>query len=351
MRILQLNFEDGWRGGERQTLLCLKQCVAAGHDAVLLARRGAQLAERASAEGIAVVEVGSLAGVMSFLLRRGRSFDVLHAQTANMMTWLAVLKPWLGKRIVFTRRTAFAVTHRQMRTSWKWRKADAFVAISQMAAQEPRRLGIEPMIIPSAIEARPVDEAHVEAVAHEFGLRGQRVLATAASLTRDKDPCTLVRAVHALRQRRDDFIFLHFGAGGDAEAVARALVAELQLDDVYKFAGFRAGMEDLYRLMDVFVSAPREEALGTSVLDALLYSVPVVSTNAGGLKESLAQGRGLLCDVGDYEALAAGMQRVLSEPALRAGMVERALDYVRREHDAGVMGRRYLKVYEEVVSG
>src|SRR3546814_7493264 len=55
----------------------------------------------------------------------------------------------------------------------------------------------------------------------------RRVLATAAALTSEKDPCTLVRAVHRLRQKRDDFVFLHLGAGGDAEAPARALVQEL----------------------------------------------------------------------------------------------------------------------------
>src|SRR5690606_36657582 len=121
---------------------------------------------------------------------------------------------------------------------------------------------------------------------------------TAAALTAEKDPCTLIRAVHVLRQSRDDFVFLHLGAGGDVEAEARALVKELGLTDHYIFAGFQNGIDDLYRLMDVFVLSSRHEALGTSVLDAFLYPVPVVATDARGLKESLADGRGLLCPVG-----------------------------------------------------
>src|SRR3546814_18200332 len=65
----------------------------------------------------------------------------------------------------------------------------------------------------------------------------------------------------------DLFVLLHLGAGGDAEAPARALVQELGLQGHYLFAGFQAGIEDLYRLMDVFVLSSRHEALGTSVLE------------------------------------------------------------------------------------
>src|SRR3546814_12793591 len=83
--------------------------------------------------------------------------------------------------------------------------------------------------------------------------------------------------------------------------------------------------------MDVFVLSSRHEALGTSVLDAFLYSVPVVATDAGGLKELLAQGRGLLCPVGDHDALADAIDRVLTDRGLRADMVEQARSYVTRE--------------------
>src|SRR5690606_28458541 len=134
MNILQLNFERGWRGGERQTLLSMEQFRAAGHDVALLARRGGELARRAREAGFDVHEHGNVLGVAVFLLRKARHYDILHAQTANMLTWLALLKPYLSAPVVFTRRTAFPVpVKREARTAWKWRKVDAMVAISQAA--------------------------------------------------------------------------------------------------------------------------------------------------------------------------------------------------------------------------
>src|SRR3546814_10999932 len=77
---------------------------------------------------------------------------------------------------------------------------------------------------------------------------------------------------------------------------------------------------------DLFVLTSTSEALGSSVLDAFLYSVPVVSTNAGGLAEVLADGRGLLCEVGDHLAIAQAMARVLEIG--RASCRERVCQYV-----------------------
>ena len=139
--------------------------------------------------------------------------------------------------------------------------------------------------------------------------------------------------------------------GGGQEQAAKDEARKLGIEDVYRFAGFRKGVEDFYSVLDVFVMSSEEEALGSSVLDAFLQRVPVVSTDAGGLKESLADGRGVLCAVGDHQALAAGMARCLDDAAFRQEVTERAYAYVRDEHDVQKMGNRYLAQFERVLEG
>ena len=89
MRILQLNFERGWRGGERQTLLSLLHMQQAGHQVSLLARRDEELAKRAKEQGLSVVECASVGAALRYLLLHGRGFDIVHSQTASCMSWLA----------------------------------------------------------------------------------------------------------------------------------------------------------------------------------------------------------------------------------------------------------------------
>lgn len=350
MRILELNFERGWRGGERQTMYCMRQFRLAGHDVSLMARRGGKIAETARAEGFEVIERDGPASQAAYLMTAGGAYDIIHAQTANTITWAALTR-WRHRRpVVFSRRTDFHVRH-DVRTRFKWRRIDWFVAISESAAAEPRRLGLEPAIIRSAIEPVVVDEVRVARFLDEFGLRGKRLIGTSAALIDDKDPLTMVRAVHHLAKQRDDFVFVHLGGPGEAELTARNLARELGLEKTYLFAGFQADVESLYSVLDVFAMSSVEEALGSSVLDAFLQRVPVVSTDAGGLKESLADGRGVLCRAGDHEALAAGMRRMLDDAPFREQAVERAYDYVRREHDVTEMGRRYLEGFGRLLGG
>ena len=98
MKILQLNFEKGWRGGERQTLYCMRAFRKAGHEVELMCRRG-RPAGRARAPGrIHRPRMPQRAGAAAFPAGAGR-YDIIHAQTANTVTW-AVLTKWLHRRPV-----------------------------------------------------------------------------------------------------------------------------------------------------------------------------------------------------------------------------------------------------------
>ncbi|GAA5090867.1 glycosyltransferase family 4 protein [Paenalcaligenes hermetiae] len=356
MHILFINLERGWRGGERQTLLTAVGLKEKGWSPTVLVRKDAELARRLKQAGTPVVERRSSFGAFLYLLFHCRQFDVYHAQTSAGLTWLASLRRFIKGKIVFTRRTAFPIVNenqsvttcnvkRLQRLRWKWHQPDAFVAISQAAAADPIALGVEPYRIPSAIEYVPADTDHIIAVTDKHNLGGRYVLGTVAALSHEKDPCTTIRAIHLLWQKRRDFVFLHFGADGDASVEAKALVKELGLEDVYLFMGFEARITDIYRLFHVFVLTSRYEALGSSVLDAFLYAAPVVATRTGGLAELVTEGRGLACEVGDAQAIAEACDRILEDEPLRREMVLTALKWVQQHHSVEQMVEAYMQLY------
>ena len=348
MRILHLNLEKGWRGGERQTLLTLRGLRAGGHDVALAARTGSPLAERAAAEGIRVLGCRGPAGLARILLTAGWRHDILHAQTAQAMSLLAALRPLLRATVVFTRRTAFDAPGASGRHRWKWSRADALVAISEAAAAAPRSLGLPVTIIPSAVEADPADPAGTQALQARFGLAGRRVLVTAAALSPEKDPLTLIEAVSILRQDHPDVVCLHCGADGAVADPVRARIAERGLQDHYRLAGFQPHVADALALADVYVSSSRFEALGTSVLDACLAGLPVVATDVGGHREILAPDRGLLVPAGDAAGLARQMAWVLDHPQAARAMADRAQSMTARTYAVPAMVERYERLYRSL---
>ena len=348
MRILHLNLEKGWRGGERQTLLTLRGLRAGGHEVALAARAGSPLAGRAAAEGIRVLGCGGPPGLARILLMAGWRYDVIHAQTAQAMSLLAALRPVLRAALVFTRRTAFDAPGAAGRHRWKWARADALVAISSAAAAAPRALGLPVTIIPSAVESDPPDPAGVRDLQTRFGLAGRRVLVTAAALSPEKDPLTLIEALAILRQDHPEVLCLHCGAEGAAADAARARVAELGLADHYRLAGFLPRVTDALALAEAYVSSSRFEALGTSVLDACLAGLPVVATDVGGHREILAPDRGLLTPAGDAAALAQQLAWVLDHPQEARAMGARARTLVAREYAVPTMVARYENLYRSL---
>ncbi|CAM5187123.1 Glycosyltransferase involved in cell wall biosynthesis OS=Castellaniella defragrans OX=75697 GN=HNR28_000187 PE=4 SV=1 [Castellaniella defragrans] len=349
MRILQINLERGWRGGERQTLLTLQGLRAHGHAAELLARAGDALAQRAASAGIPVHECAGTPGLWGFLARHGRRYDVWHAQTAQAMSAAAFWRPFLGVPLVFTRRTAFT-GHGGAGRRWKWSRADALVAISRAAARAPSALGLEVGVIPSAVEPMAPDADRVVALRRDFSLAGRRVLVTAAALSPEKDPQTLIEAVAQVRQQVPDVLCLHCGADGAAAADARARVQSLGLHNHYRFAGFQPHVADALATAELYVSSSRVEALGTSVLDACLAGLPVVATDVGGHGEILSPDRGLLAAAGDAPALARRIIWVLTHPEAAQAMAQRARAYVEQEFSVPVMVDAYERLYRALTS-
>lgn len=352
MRIVYLNYEKGWRGGERQTLLMAHGMAERGHRVSVMVRAGQPLSQRLDPGKVRIIAARNRFHLLYYILRYRKYFDVWHAQTANTLTVLTLLRSFFKGTLAFTRRTAFPLFAPQQRFKWlskwlthrKWSKVQAFAAISQAAAQAPESLGFSPVVIPSAVDYVEVDQNRLQPI-RALIPESARVLGTCAALTREKDPLTLIQAVHLLQQTYPDMVFLHFGADGAVGKEARQEVSRLGLEEVFKFMGFNPHIEDVYRLLEVFVLTSRKEALGSSLLDAFMYEVPAVATEAGGIPDLVTEDRGWLCPIGDAQAIADACELILRNPQLAREKVHTAYRWVREEHGVEQMLNRYEQFY------
>jgi glycosyltransferase involved in cell wall biosynthesis len=312
-------------------------------------REGSALAARARALGLVVHTAGGGFSFGCWLALHGKRFEVLHAQTAKVVAW-AVAAAFVNQRpVVFSRRTSFPVGGGGWLTRLKWRRLDQMVAISEAAAQAPRALGVSTQVIPSAVLPIVADDARLQQFLKQWALEGKRLVGTAAALSVEKDPVTLIQAAAKVCAQFDNVVFVHWGATGAASHAAEQAIAELGLQERYLLLGFEPDVEQLFAALSVFVMASRYEALGSSVLDAMLQHVPVVSTDAGGLKETVSAGRGLVCAPGDVATMAAHISFMLAQPEQAQAMAEVACAAVRAEYAVDSMVERYIDLYREVL--
>jgi glycosyltransferase involved in cell wall biosynthesis len=123
-----------------------------------------------------------------------------------------------------------------------------------------------------------------------------------------------------------------------ASAIDRAL-AEIARDPPLarriRLLGYRDDMPALLRAADIFTLPSHREGMPRSIIEAMLSGLPVVATDIRGAREEVVPGEtGALVPVGDPASLAAALQRLVADAALRA-----------RQGEAG--RARALALYDE----
>jgi glycosyltransferase involved in cell wall biosynthesis len=115
----------------------------------------------------------------------------------------------------------------------------------------------------------------------------------------------------------------------------------------------REGKIEFLRGLDVLsVPATYDEPKGIFLLEAMACGVPVVQPRRGAFTEVVERTRGgLLVEPDDAGALAAGLLRVMRDPALASELSADAFRNVRLQYTVAHMADRALEVYEELLSG
>jgi len=139
------------------------------------------------------------------------------------------------------------------------------------------------------------------------------------------------------------------GEGPDRAAIEQQ-IARLRLADRVHLVGFQPDVRPYLALMEVAVFSSLSEGCPNTLLEAMAMGRPIVATAARGIRELVRDGEnGLLVQVGDSEAIAHAVGRLLAESTLAARLVAQ----VKQDAEAYQMPthvRRLRHLYEDLVS-
>lgn len=132
----------------------------------------------------------------------------------------------------------------------------------------------------------------------------------------------------------------------NAEEMARAM----GLYSDVRFLGKQEQINEILSISDLFLLPSATESFGLSALEAMACSVPVVSTNAGGLPEINVDGKtGYLSDVGDTDAMAANAIRILSDDERLLHFKKAAIAHARKFEKQHIIPQ-YEQLYTQVIN-
>ncbi|HEX2138316.1 MAG TPA: glycosyltransferase family 4 protein [Woeseiaceae bacterium] len=342
-RICHVNLSAGYRGGERQTELLVRDLAARGWPQRLVVRRGSALTERCRGlPGLEIVDVPPNP-LNAAVAARGSALVHAHEARAVYAGWL--LKISSGTPYVLTRRLHHAENGSVVRTR-AYRASDCVVAISGSIA-ESVACRYEGMAITVVHDAHAdMLNGHSKCRSALPGLAGKTVIGHLGELDHShKGQGTIIEAARAMRESDPGVHFVLVGEGRDEQRLRRAAAG---LDNVV-FAGFVENVEEYLAAFDLFVYPSLYEGLGSSLLDAMAFGLPIAASNVGGIPEVVEHGvNGLLIPPDDAGALVGALRRLLSDSQLRNTMARENRARA-AEFDTDRMTTAYESIYRSIL--
>lgn len=286
---------------------------------------------------------------------RDRRIDVLHAHMFRANVPGSAIGRLAGVPAIVSHEHTWSYRGRPLRRladrELIARASDVFVAVSRsdrasMIAVEridPAKIVVVPNGIPDPV-------AHGNDVRSELGLDDTApVIGALARLEWQKGYDVLVAAVALLRPRRPDLRVLIAGEGRERARLHTA-IAENGLVENVRLLGHRYDSADFLAALDAVVMPSRWEGSPLALVEAMALGRPIVASAVGGIPDLITdEQHGLLVAPEDPHALAAALDRVLSDRALARRLGEHAQRRQRDELSIEVTVRRFERLYEELL--
>lgn len=135
------------------------------------------------------------------------------------------------------------------------------------------------------------------------------------------------------------------------ERELRRQTAASGLGVVVKFLGFQENAQEIYRSLDIFVHASvSPEPFGQVVIEAMAEGLPVIATDAGGVREIVVHGKnGWLVPMADAPALAAAIEGLLADPPAARCVGAAGHAWVREHFTAARSARKIEQIYGSIL--
>lgn len=299
------------------------------------------------------------------LLRRER-FDLVHGHSSKA--------GFLGRIAAMITRTPFVFTYHgfpfhEFMPAWK---RNFYIGLERLVrpgarhyitlSERDRRTAVELGMVreqSSTAVYTGIDFQKVDAVLGQppadplaaLGIpaNGRRVVLV-GRLDPQKAPQLMVEAFAELRARFPDAQLVLVG-DGELRGLVEQRVGELGLGTAVHLLGYRRDVLEILMHCDVFAFSSLWEAMGRSMLEAMLVARPVVAPAIYGIPEVVDDGvTGRLYSVGNTGELAERIAWCFSNPDEAAAMGRRAQARIRGMFDAGLMVRRIEDIYARVLA-
>lgn len=229
-------------------------------------------------------------------------------------------------------------------------KSDVVTSVSQSLKDDTLRLfdiKNEIVVIPNFIEIDETDKGNITCKRSVMAKPEEYIITHISNFRTVKNIPDVVKVFHKIQQNIPAKLMMV--GDGPEKIVAEELCERLGIQDKVIFFGNSNEINEILSYSDLFLLPSETESFGLAALEAMACSVPVVSSNTGGLPEVNIPGvSGYLSNVGDIDDMAVNALKILSDDVTLNQFKKNALETAKQFLIDKIVPK-YEEVYQKAI--
>lgn len=185
---------------------------------------------------------------------------------------------------------------------------------------------------------------------YDINYKDKFIVGIAARLDLVKDHETFLKAAARVLKNRKDVIFLIAGDGSDKKRLL-SISNDSGINDSVYFLGHVKDPYSFFNAIDINVLTSISESFPYVILEGARMKKTIISTKVGGVGKLIKEEyNGNLIDVGDSEALADNILRLVEDKEKIRVMGENLYNDVESSFSSTAMAEEHVRIYEEIIA-
>jgi glycosyltransferase involved in cell wall biosynthesis len=366
MKVLHVSGARGWGGNEQQMMYVIPELENLGVNNIVFGLDNSLLQKQCLDKKIKFIGVKSrkLNKFSNyFILRKiveSEKPNLIHLHTSDSLTVFAISDLLFGlkTKTVFSKKGMGVSGSFLSKIKYNYKGVNCIFCVSNSVKRDFSKIlsnknKSKTKVIHDCVSLEILKEKPIFNCRNKFSISNEsKIIGNIANHTAAKDIETLINTVDYLvnNLKRKDFVLIQLG---EFSKLTSHYVNLIKRKNLEKFIIFTDKIDKAYTLnpqFDIFLMTSQREGGPTSVLEAMLLNVPIVSTDVGVISEVIVNNEnGYISAVKDAKSLAVNINSLIDNQLLCDKFANISKLKVEKEFNAEYISHKTFLAYQETI--
>ncbi len=366
MKVLHISGATGWGGNEQQLVDLIPELSKLGVENIVFGVSNSLLQKECESKAIPFVNAkkSKLNKFVNYLylkkIVKQIKPDLIHLHTSDSLTVFTISDLLFGlkTKAVFSKKGMGSSSSILSKFKYNYSGLSSIICVSKNVSTDFSKIltakAKSKLLIIHDCVSLEILNSDTNLILKEFFSidKNDVIVGNIANHTRAKDLETFIDTadyvVNVLKQK--NIRFIQIGEFTNLTNELKRKVEEKKLDSYLFFTDKIKNANVLNNQFDVFLMTSEREGGPTSVLEAMMIGVPVVTTSVGVLPEIIVDGEnGFISSVKDYKDLSIKLIKLISDQSLKKQFIETNKLKITKEFNSAFIANETYLAYKKTL--